>query len=217
MQLHLDGRISFSLSSEDLLGAHINKTERVRDLLSLGGLATAGRTNDKDLGRAARGVVTVTDAEHASKVVGNLILSTIRAVDGVDKLVESIHDRVHVDVILLIDALGNLISHVAIDVLRGGNEVLLDARQRSVLPDLEVDELVGDDAHALQREGLDSRAGEALNDPALALFFVASDLLLNELDDNVVVNCDRANETKLGVTILHFSRKRGNTYPSGSC
>ena len=159
----------------------------------------------------------MTDAEHASKVVGNLILSTIRAVDGVDELVESVHDRVHVDVILLVDALGDLISHVAIDVLRGGNEVLLDARQRSVLPDLKVDELVGDDAHALQREGLDSRAGEALNDPALALLFVASDLLLDELDDNVVVNCNRANEIKLGVTILHFAKESGNTYPSGSC
>ena len=206
LQLHLDGRVLLSLSLEDLHGAHIDKAESIRDLLSLGGLATAGRSDYEDLRRAAWGVVAVTDAEHASEVVGNLILSAIGAVNGVDELVEGVHDGVHVDVVLLVDALSDLVGHVAVDILRRGNKVLLDAGKRRVLPNLQVDELVGDDAHALQGEGLDARAREALNDPALALLLVASDLLLNELDDNVVVNCGRENETKLGVTILVLAR-----------
>lgn len=57
-----------------------------------------------------------------------------------------------------------------------------------MLPHLQVDELVGYNAHPLQRKRLHSRPWEALNDPTLALLLVALDLFFNEVDHDVVVN-----------------------------
>lgn len=130
----------------------------------------------------------MTDPEHAGKIIGNFILRTLTAVNRVDELVECVHNGVHVDFILIDNALGNFVSHVTIDVGGSRHEVLLDAGERSVLLDVEVDELIGNDAHPLEREGLNASAGEALHDPALALLFKALNLLLSELNDDIVID-----------------------------
>ena len=65
---------------------------------------------------------------------------------------------------------------------------MLDASESVVLADLQVDELVRDDAHLLEGESLDSGPGEALNDPALTLLLVLVNLLLNQLDHDIIVD-----------------------------
>ena len=88
--------------------------------------------------------------KHTAQVVDNILSSFIRAVDLIDELVESVLDSIHVDFILLVHSLGDFVGHVAVDVLAGGDEVLLDTGEGVVLSDGQVDELVGDDAHALE-------------------------------------------------------------------
>jgi len=58
-----------------------------------------------------------------------------------------------------------------------------------VLADVEVDELVGNNAHLLQGKGLDTSPGETLDDPALRLLFIAFDLGLHQFNHDIVVNC----------------------------
>ena len=128
------------------------------------------------------------DAQHSRQVVGHLVLRLVLAIHVVDELVERLCDRVHIDFVLLVHALGELISHVAIHVLTRGDQVLLDARQRVVLLHLQVDDLVWDDSHALQGQCLDTRPGEALDDPALALALVALDLLLHEINHDLIID-----------------------------
>ena len=126
--------------------------------------------------------------EHAAQVVDNILSSFIRAVDLIDELVEGVLNSIHVDFILLVHSLGDFVGHVAVDVLAGGDEVLLDTGEGVVLSDGQVDELVGDDAHALEGKGLDTGPGETLNDPALSLLLEALDLLLNKVDHDLVVD-----------------------------
>ena len=57
-----------------------------------------------------------------------------------------------------------------------------------MLLDLQVNNLVWNDSDSLQRQGLNTRPWEALNDPALALVFVIFDLFLDELDHNLIIN-----------------------------
>ena len=70
-------------------------------------------------------------------------------------------------------------------------DLSLDALQGDRLADVQVDELVGHDAQALQGEGLHLGAGEALDEPRVVGGFVLGDLGLDELNHDLVVNCNR--------------------------
>ena len=59
-----------------------------------------------------------------------------------------------------------------------------------MLADLQINEFVGDNAHLLQRESLDTSSGETLNDPTLRLLLEAFDFSLDELDHNIVIHCE---------------------------
>ena len=61
LQLDLDGRVPFGLSLEDLLWAHVDKTEIVSNFLSLRGATGAWRSDKKNLRGAAGSAITVTD------------------------------------------------------------------------------------------------------------------------------------------------------------
>ena len=149
----------------------------------------------------------MTDAEHAGEIVGDFVLGLVSAVHFVDELVEGLGDGIHVDFALLVHFLGNLVGHITVDVLVSGNQVLLDASECSVLPDLQVDELVGDDTHLLEGQGLDAGSREALDDPALGFFLEASDFLLDEFDHDFIVNYLKKDETL---------QKSGDTYRTRS-
>ena len=69
------------------------------------------------------------DTEHTSQIVCNFVLSLILAVHLVDELVECLNNRSHVDLIFLIHSLGNLISHITVDILTSGYEILLNTSQ----------------------------------------------------------------------------------------
>ena len=71
----------------------------------------------------------MTDTEHAGQVVSALVLGLILAVHLVDELVESLTDGIHVDFVLLEHSFGNFVSHIAVNILAGGHEVLLYASQ----------------------------------------------------------------------------------------
>ena len=188
LQLHFDGRVLFCLSSEDLLSTHVDKSESVSDHLGLGGAARTWGSDEHDLGRATRGVVAVANSEHTGQVVSNLVLWLLRAVNGVDELVEGILDSCHVDLVLLVHPLGDLISVITVDILVLRHQVLLDLGQGGMLPNLQVDELVGNDAHLLERKGLDTRPRESLNDPALSLLLETGDLSFHKFDHDLVVD-----------------------------
>lgn len=130
------------------------------------------------------------NTQHAGQVVSHLVLGLLRAIDRVDELVEGVFDSSHIDLVLLVHPLGDLISHVTVDILILRHQVLLDLGKRGMLPDVQVDELVWNDAHLLQGESLDARPGESLNDPALRLLLVAGDLGLHKFDHDLVVDCD---------------------------
>ena len=130
----------------------------------------------------------MSDAQHSCQVVGNLVLGLVGAVHVVNELAEGVDDGVSVDLPFLVDAFGNLIGSVSVDVLIDGNEVLLYARKRGVLANLKVDEFVWDDAHLLKRKSLNTCSWEALDDPALVLLLVALNFLLHELDHDFIVN-----------------------------
>ena len=66
------------------------------------------------------------DAEHAGQVVSNFVLLLVTAVHLVDKLVESLNDGGHVDLVLLEHPFSDFISHITVDILACGNQVLLD-------------------------------------------------------------------------------------------
>ena len=92
----------------------------------------------------------MSDTEHTSKVICNLVLRLVLAVHIVDELVECFSDSVHIDFIFHVNAFGKIICHVTVHILTRGDQVLLDARKRVVLFDLQVDDFVRDDSHTLQ-------------------------------------------------------------------
>ena len=57
-----------------------------------------------------------------------------------------------------------------------------------MLLNIQVNDLVRNDSQSLQCVGLDTRPGEALDDPTLALVFVIFDLFLDEFDHNLIIN-----------------------------
>lgn len=71
----------------------------------------------------------MTDTEHAGQVVSDLVLGLILAVHLIDELVESLTHGVHVNLVLLEHSFGNFVSHIAINILASGHEVLLYASQ----------------------------------------------------------------------------------------
>ena len=163
----------------------------------------------------------MTDPEHACKIIGYLVLSALAAVNPVDELIECFADCVHVDVILVKNTLCNLIGHITVDVSRCRDQVLLDAGEGGVLLDVKVDELVGDDAHSLQSKGLDTRAREALHNPALTLLLEVSDFFFDKIDDDIIVDhlevvealrdASRVNAAVLNVLTEELAN--GNAFP----
>ena len=93
-----------------------------------------------------------------------------------------------VDFPLHVHPFRHFVSLVTVDILARGDQVLLDAGERVVLSDLQVDEFVRDDAHLLKGEGLHTGSGETLDDPAHVLLLVLVNLLLNQLDHDIVVD-----------------------------
>ena len=130
----------------------------------------------------------MSDTQHAGQVISDLILSLVRAVHMVDKLIERLYNSCHINLVLRVHALSQLVRHVTIHILTRCNQILFDAGQGVVLLDLQVNNLVWNDSDSLQRQGLNTRPWEALNDPALALVFVIFDLFLDELDHNLIIN-----------------------------
>ena len=63
----------------------------------------------------------MSDAQHSCQVVGNLVLGLVGAVHIVNELAEGVDDSVSVDLPFLVDAFGNLIGGVSVDVLVDGN------------------------------------------------------------------------------------------------
>lgn len=93
----------------------------------------------------------MSDSEHAGKIISDLVLRLVLAVHGVDKLVKGLLDRIHIDLVLDVHALSQLICHIPIDILARRDQVLLDPRQRVMLLHIQVNNLVRNDTHSLER------------------------------------------------------------------
>lgn len=52
----------------------------------------------------------------------------------------------------------------------------------------EVDDLVGDYSHALERQCLDASPWEPLDDPALSLLLIAIDFFFDQRDHDLIIN-----------------------------
>jgi hypothetical protein len=66
--------------------------------------------------------------------------------------------------------------------------VVADTSNGSLLVDVQVDELVRDDVHLLERKGLDASSGESLEDPALVVLLSLLNFFLNGIDNDVIIN-----------------------------
>ena len=95
----------------------------------------------------------------------------------VDELSKDFENGRVVDLKLLIHSLGNCISGITVDVLASRHKVLLDACQCSVLPHIQMNDLVRNNSQALECQSLSASSREALNDPTLVLFLKTSNLL----------------------------------------
>ena len=66
-----------------------------------------------------------------------------------------------------------------------------------MLSHIQIDDLVGNNGHALECQSLCSSPREALNHPALSLLLEASDLFLDKFDHDVVIDVLEAFEALL--------------------
>ena len=110
------------------------------------------------------------------------------AVHVVDELSKDLKNGLVVDFKLLVHPVGYLVGGIAVEVLAGRHQVLLYACQSCVLSHIQIDDLVGNNGHALERQSLSTSPREALNHPALSLLLEASDLLLDEFNHDVVID-----------------------------
>jgi len=188
LHLHLHSGVSLLLDLEQISGAHIDESILLSHDLRLGG-ATGSRGSEEDDPRRSSGsTVAVSDPEDAGQIVGNVALRLVSGVVLVDKLVESVHDGAVVQLEFVPDLAGDVVQLRSIQRLVNVNAVLLDSGERELLADVQHDELVRDDAHLLQRQGLHFGPGEALNDPALLRVLTGIDFLLNQVDNDLVVD-----------------------------
>ena len=127
-------------------------------------------------------------AEHARQIVSHVLLSSIMTVHVVDELSKDFKNGRVVDFKLLIYPFRDGVSGIAVDVLASCNEVLLYACQCCMLPYIQIDDLVGNNCHALEGQTLSTSPREALNHPALSLLLEASDLFLDKVDHDVVID-----------------------------
>ena len=129
------------------------------------------------------------DPQHAIEVHLHLALGAPVTVVGEHKLAENVLNGSHIDSKFVINALRSLICNVAVVGLRGLlGELLLDVGCGDWPRDLEVYDPVRDDLHALQRQSLNTGAGESLHDPALAFLLVFGDFFLDEVNNDFIIN-----------------------------
>ena len=128
------------------------------------------------------------DSQHASKVISHLILWLVLAVHCVDELIEGFLYGSHIDLILVVHALSQIVCHITVDILTGRDQVLLYPRQRVMLLYIQVDYLVWDYAHSLQGKRLYTRPWETLDDPTLSFRLKCSDFFLDQLDHDLIIN-----------------------------
>ena len=92
----------------------------------------------------------MTNAQQAGQIICTMVLSLIMTVHIVNELSEDFKNGLVVDLEFQVLSLCDLIGGVAVDILTSGHKVLLDARQGSVLPHIQMNDLVRDNRQALQ-------------------------------------------------------------------
>lgn len=90
------------------------------------------------------------DSQHACKIISHFILWLVLAVHCVDELIERLLYGLHIDLVLVVHALSQLVCHITVDILASRNQVLLYPRQRVMLLNIQVDYLVRNDTHSLK-------------------------------------------------------------------
>ena len=99
------------------------------------------------------------------------------------------------------------------------DQVGLDSSNGCVLANLDVNELIWDDSHGLQRQSLYLGPGESLDDPTLTLLLKRVNLLLDQFNHNLIINYKKGTKVRrIHVTPLDISApKFASTYQTGSC
>ena len=94
------------------------------------------------------------------------------------------------------------VSGIAVDVLAGSHQVLLYACQCCVFSHIQIDDLVWNNGQALERKSLCTSPREALNHPALSLLLEASDLFLDQVDHDIVIDVLEVVEALLDASVM---------------
>lgn len=85
--------------------------------------------------------------------------------------------------------------------------VVADTGNGGSLVDIQIDELVRNNVHLLQRKGLNASSGETFENPALVVFLSFLNLLLDSIDNDIIFNVLEVSEALsnlLAVLVLSF-------------
>jgi hypothetical protein len=85
--------------------------------------------------------------------------------------------------------------------------VVSDTGNGGSLVDIQIDELIRNNVHLLQRKGLNASSGETFENPALVVFLSFLNLLLDSIDNDIIFNVLEVSEALsnlLAVLVLSF-------------
>ena len=85
--------------------------------------------------------------------------------------------------------------------------VVSDTGNGGSLVDIQIDELIRNNVHLLQRKGLNASSGETFENPALVVFLSFLNLLLYSIDNDIIFNVLEVSEALsnlLAVLVLSF-------------
>jgi hypothetical protein len=190
LNLNFDSRVLFSLNFDKFSRGNIYYTESLSEKLGLSGTSRAGWAEEDNTWGSAGSSIAVAELEHLVEVLLGVIDWAV-GIKFKDKLLEAVTDCVDVHSVVSIDLDSEFLKLLTVNGGVLDSDLLLDALEGLGLADVEVNELVRDNAETLESEGLHFGAGETLNEPGIVGSLVLGDLSLNKLDDNFIVNCNR--------------------------
>ena len=125
----------------------------------------------------------------------------------INELVEGSVHFVGVNFPFSVKSLSSTFKLLSTDFLVDLLNVVADTGNGGSLVDIQIDELVRNDVHFLQRKGLNASSGETFENPALVVFLSFLNLLLDSIDNDIIFNVLEVSEALsnlLAVLVLSF-------------
>ena len=125
----------------------------------------------------------------------------------INELVEGSVHFVGVNFPFSVKSLSSTFKLLSTDFLVDLLNVVADTGNGGSLVDIQIDELVRNNVHLLQRKGLNASSGETFENPALVVFLSFLNLLLDSIDNDIIFNVLEVSEALsnlLAVLVLSF-------------